>query len=686
MKRVQLALGFHNHQPHGNLPPVIERAFATAYEPTLAALERHPKTRLTLYYSGSLLEWLRANRPDFLPRVKALAARGQVELLGGAMYEPILPAIPRADQIGQIRHHAGLVEELFGVRPRGMWLAERVWEPSLPAVLNEAGVQYTLVDDTHLIAAGVATGDLGGVYMTEDQGKPVRLFPISRELREMVPFREPAEVIEHLRSLAREDRAVLAVLFDDGEKFNHWPDDGRAARSDAWLERFLRLLDENSAWLSTTTLSDYAEREAPLGRVYPPATSYPELNLWSLPAPAAREARELRASLESRPGAARLAPLLGGGTWRGFLARYPEINHLQKRAAYVSRKVHGTPRAGEAASLHLWRAQASAPYWHADQGGVYLNFLRFAAYRNLIQAENAVEPRKYSWLEINYEDFDVDGYEEVIAESNTLNVYFKPSAGGMITELDFRPKAFNLVDTLARRPEAYHPQDGGARSGKRLKNAPPLQYDRYERRALIDHFVGAESHLAELVEGRLLELGDFTTGAFEASKYRNRVTLTRLGHVRGPVGEPVPVEVKKAVRILPKEGRLEVEYRITNHGHVDVITRFGSEWGFGFLAGDAPDRYYTVEGRKAGNLLTVAEDQFVNAAGIVDEWLGVQVEFEFEGREVLLWRFPVETLSPGEGGALVRTYQSSVLLPLWDLDLPVGRSRRVAYAVSIRER
>jgi alpha-amylase len=161
--------------------------------------------------------------------------------------------------------------------------------------------------------------------------------------------------------------------------------------------------------------------------------------------------------------------------------------------------------------------------------------------------------------------------------------------------------------------------------------------------------------------------------------------MARQGFVRGPVGEPVPVELKKAVRILPKEARLEVEYRITNRGSVDLITRFGSEWNFSMLAGDAPDRYYVVDGRRAGNLLTTAEDREVARAGIVDEWLGLEVELEFEGREALLWRHPVLTLTRTEEG-LRELYQSSALLPLWDLDLPAGRSRRVAYALRLRER
>ncbi|HEX2864729.1 MAG TPA: alpha-amylase/4-alpha-glucanotransferase domain-containing protein, partial [Deinococcales bacterium] len=538
----------------------------------------------------------------------------------------------------------------------------------------------------------VLPDELAHSFRTEDQGRSVQVLPISRRLRGMIPFRSVGEVIEHLRANASDSGQRVAVMIDDAERFGAWPGTEGLPAQDGYLERLFSALEGETDWLTLTTPGEYTSTTPTRRLVYLPGGSYPEMGLWSLPAPYGRDMQDAQAALDRAGVLDRTQPFLRGGGWRNFLSRYPEVGQMHKRAMYVSGKVHSTARAGEAASLALWRAQTVAPYWQGMGGGFALNFLRHAVYKNLILAENSIEPRKYSWLDIEYHDMDMDGVPEVIAESNTLNVHFNAARGGMITELDFRPRAINLTDTLSRRPELYHPTTDAsvARHGVRRPGPAPAHadiiYDAYERRSLIDHFIGAESTLDEFIEARYLELGDFTTGAFEASKYRNRVTLTREGSVRGPVGEPVPVEVKKAIRILPKEGKLEVEYRITNHGIVDIITRFGSEWGFGMLAGNAPDRYYTIEGRKAGPLNGVAEDRAVTRAGLVDEWQGVQVEFDFEGREVLLWRHPVETLSQVGGGTLQKLYQSSVMLPLWDLDLPVGRSRRVAYSVRIRER
>ena len=67
--RISLALAIHNHQPVGNFGWVFDEVYDQAYLPMLEALERHPGVRLSLHYTGPLLEWLAAERPAFLERL-----------------------------------------------------------------------------------------------------------------------------------------------------------------------------------------------------------------------------------------------------------------------------------------------------------------------------------------------------------------------------------------------------------------------------------------------------------------------------------------------------------------------------------------------------------------------------------------------------------------------------------------
>ena len=95
MKKINLLFAVHNHQPVGNLERVFRTGWESCYEPFLAVIEKYPQFRLSLHYSGSLLEWLEEKRPEFLGRLRALIARGQVEVLSGGFYEPFLPVYSR---------------------------------------------------------------------------------------------------------------------------------------------------------------------------------------------------------------------------------------------------------------------------------------------------------------------------------------------------------------------------------------------------------------------------------------------------------------------------------------------------------------------------------------------------------------------------------------------------------------
>src|SRR5439155_23654514 len=223
MRPLTLTLIVHDHQPVGNFDGVFQQAYDDAYAPFLAFLEGRPAFRLALHHSGPLLQWLALHQADYLRRLRVLVERGQVELWGGGFFEPILPAIPEGDRRAQMRAMADWLELELGRRPRGLWLAERVWEPGLASSLVAAEAQYTAVDDAHFVAAGFERDALWGYYLTEDQGRSLAVFPIHRELRYLVPFGEPAQTVELLRRVAEGGEGGIAVLGDHGEKVGGWP-------------------------------------------------------------------------------------------------------------------------------------------------------------------------------------------------------------------------------------------------------------------------------------------------------------------------------------------------------------------------------------------------------------------------------------------------------------------------------
>ena len=248
--RISLALAIHNHQPVGNFGWVFAEVYEQAYLPMLEALERHPGVRLSLHYTGPLLEWLAAERPEFLARLGALVASRQVELLGGGLYEPVLASLPEHDRVDQLRRMASTIEGITGSRPQGAWLAERVWEPDLPTSLAAAGYRWTILDDQHFRAAAIPEENLWGAYTTEDQGNLLTVFGTEQGLRYRIPFGSVDDVIGYLRDHATEAGDRVGMMGDDGEKFGAWPTTWEHCWGGGrWVERFFEALEANADWL-----------------------------------------------------------------------------------------------------------------------------------------------------------------------------------------------------------------------------------------------------------------------------------------------------------------------------------------------------------------------------------------------------------------------------------------------------
>ena len=455
--RISLALAIHNHQPVGNFGWVFAEVFDQAYQPMVEALERHGGVRLSLHYTGPLLEWLRAERPEFIERLRALVDRGQVEILGGGYFEPVLASLPEHDRIAQLRRMSDELEALFDRRPTGAWLAERVWEPDLPTSLVAGGYAWTILDDAHFRAAAIPEEDLWGPYTTEDQGRLLSVFGTEQGLRYRIPFRPVEEVIDYLRDHATEDGSRVGMMGDDGEKFGAWPTTWEHCwGSGRWVERFLDALETNADWLSTTLPSDWLAAHPPIGRVYVPTGSYAEMGEWALPAAESRIFSEVlhRAQEERRPE----ARWLRGAFWRNFQVKYREINDLHKQMLRTSEKVAAMPRGPlHAVALdHLQRGQSNDCYWHGLFGGIYISHMRLATYEHLIAAEDLAETATDRLDAAELLDLDMDGLDDVRLAGPGQVVTLDLTEGAGIGGWDVRAVRHALAAVMRRRPEAYH--------------------------------------------------------------------------------------------------------------------------------------------------------------------------------------------------------------------------------------
>jgi hypothetical protein len=696
MGKLQLVMVVHCHQPIGNFEAVCERAFQSCYQPFLEMLEIHPGVRMGLHYSGALLEWIEKSHPDFVERLTELCARGQVELLGGGFYEPILCLVPEIDALGQIQKMQEYIDTRLKVCPKGLWLAERVWEPGLTDLLSVSGLRYTLLDDTLFLYSGMPRNQLTGYYVTERLGRTLAVFPIDRDLRRAIPYQPVSEIVEEFKKQA-EIRPRCITYGDDGEKFGLWPGSYELAYAQGWLQEFFDALESNTDWLETLPPEEYLNRFPPSGRIYLPNSSYEELNTWALPSDTQIDFEELKAKLKDVGLASEAESFCQRGMFQNFLVKYPEANHLHKKMLHISGKFNQALNDGEQwtdeheqARLALYRGQCGSAYWHGVFGGIYLPHLRDAAYRELIKAEGILDRRaqgEVDWLSFDQRDFDADMLDEVLIESAWLNAYFDPAEGGALTELDFRPRNLNLTNVLARRPEAYHRRPKAGAEPSEVPGAYALDLTR--RTSFLDRFPSVDTQLDALQCGDYHEEGDFLTGAYAIARLDEdssgqadcELVMTRLGSLRRNDAN-LALEIEKRFRFMADRAELLAEYTLRNPGQQPLDLCFCPELNLTWLADEGmSDRYWIAfaDGtfEAAGQAKTSTETDVVQLADRVD---GVTIKLGLDPAAVV-WRYPIVTSSQSEKG-LTRIQQGLALLARYELTIPPGASVRISIRLS----
>ncbi len=649
MKELKLAMVFHCFQPVFNFDGEIEEAYTKSYLPFLKVVEKFPAIKATFHYSGNMLEWFQKRHPEYLDLIRKLLDRKQIELMGGGLFEPVMVLIPEIDRKEQLLLNSRMIQDMFGARPRGAWLAERVWEPEIAETFFKAGIEYTVIDDNHILRAGLSKKDVFSPYRTGGDKNPVTLFPSLRELRYYIPFRKASHVLRLIEAFAKEADTEDKCFFfaDDMEKFGAWPHTYNWVYKKGWLEKFFSLIEKNSPRLRTATYSEILDTVQPKHMPLLPASSYAEMMDWS------------------------------GGDFRNFLKKYPEVDRMHKRMMSISSLVHQAEeehgKNGPAdrdiidAKNELFKAQTSCAYWHGTFGGVYLPHLRDGVYKHLLAAQKIID--KASGDEApsvkSVECRSGDAVSETLLGNEHFGIFVRPHSGGVIAEIDYKPRNVNLTNTFSRVREGYHKKLGHkglstawkvrkdiARTGipdvheilgvaeKGLKNF--LFYDNYARGSFQTHIFRNGTDWEKLGRGTM-GLGEFLIGGYAAyiDTARDSIIcrMRKRSKVKIGVGGLRDIEVLKEVDLGAK-GEITLTNEIIEHTPGDDGFNFAME--FNFLVWDQHFMGKQISKRSAELLLK-------------DMYSGMEIGLSFD-RPLKVLTCPVYTVNETEEG-LRKTFQ-----------------------------
>lgn len=655
MSKVYFLLCVHNHQPVGNFEWVIEQAYNKAYKPFLETLNEYPNIKFALHCSGILWDYFLDKHKEYVDMVKKMVERGQIELVSGGYYEPILSSIPQKDRIGQIKMMNKFLYNTFGVKPQGLWLTERVWEQSIVKDIVDTGIKYTLVDDYVFYMAGInkkENPEITDYYLTEEEGRILYVFPISQTLRYYIPFKEVKEVINLFSKFTNDlnNSFCSLTMGDDGEKFGIWPKTYEHVYENGWLKNLLEELQKNQEWLKTATISDYIKLKPPKGRIYLPTASYFEMGEWCLPTSTQEMFEYVIKNFDNFQYKEIIQQFFHGGYWKNFFVKYPESNNMHKKMLYISELL------GKNSKLKkiFYKSQCNCAYWHGVFGGLYLPHLREAIYENLIKVEKSLAEE-----DIYVYDFDKDGEDEINVNFQKFSIYIKPSYGGSVYEIDLKDYDKNLLNVLSRKKEVYHNKliefenNNSKFNFEEVKTIHDIvltkekdldkriYYDWHLRYSFLDHFLHLNTKFEDFYKSKYVEQGDFTIESYKVKSIDREnleISLFRDGNAYLD-NNKYAIRIEKKYKINTADSTLTCFYSIKNNSDSNLKLWFLSELNFLVFTSqqDLPKEIET------------------NNYKLYDEVKKFSVEI-YTLQNTLFWIYPIETISLSEAG-FERVYQ-----------------------------
>ncbi|MCL2180667.1 MAG: DUF1926 domain-containing protein [Treponema sp.] len=407
--KILLVLGSHDHVPSGAPEEEFEYAYENRMRPFVSNLYRYSNVQAVLHYSGTLLYWVERTHPEFFMLIEDMAARKQVEILGGGFYEPLFPLIPLQDRIGQIELLTTYLRKHFGKRALGCWIPNMAWEQHMVYPLCSSDMNYTFLSQDQFVMAGMSGNELYYPCISEDQGKLITIFPVALSVEEELAHNSFSQVFTELKN----------KFLSSG---------GKGVKVVSVFPRRISCCEEeapDTAW----------------NRFFEEISLSENIVETSLPAKILKNHKAYRRA--SFPNS---SSIKNDYSPRRFLIEHDEANGIYSKMIFTNvliNQLKGDKYRKLNAREELWKAQDSFLFSPGD--GRLRSELRKSAYSSLLRAEGLSREKGKIVSSLIQHDFDLDGVKEYLFQDNTINCYIQPK-GASVFELDYTPKEWNYLD------------------------------------------------------------------------------------------------------------------------------------------------------------------------------------------------------------------------------------------------
>lgn len=247
----------HIYQPPYQEPETVQKISKESYWYLVDILKKNPEAKITLNFSGCLLEHLyNIGENKLIEEFKQLVAKKQIELVGSARYHPILPLLPANEIKRQILLNDQILKQAFdpGYQPTGFFLPEMAYSLKVAPIIKKLGYKWIILDEISY------KGKMGLVdYNKKYKIKGVGLYVVFRNRGFSKTF-IPKTLIELTQ---KSNPPTYLISATDGEMYGHHHHDGQNLFEKA-------LINPN---IKTLTVSEYLNLLPPQVELISPLAS-----------------------------------------------------------------------------------------------------------------------------------------------------------------------------------------------------------------------------------------------------------------------------------------------------------------------------------------------------------------------------------------------------------------------------
>jgi hypothetical protein len=395
----------------------------------IGLLSGRPALKLSVFFTGQMLKALNNEHKKEWEQLREFVENKQLEFLGGAYNDAMLPLFPKELQELQLQEHKKNLDSLM--EPKGFFCKSHAWEISLIESLEKYGFEYALMPDISVQEALGRKATVTGWFAAEYGGSFMRILTYSQSLSSVCQNGKRAEIINSLKNF-RDVGSINCILLNVN-------------------------LDEtvlSSEWLQAL---DTASAEA--------------LDIEYLPLyQAMREQKAAgRVNLVSYSS---FAP-----SCRDILLRMPEINFLHKRILIIYFKIRylNDSETKKKAFESLLKSMSQS-YFKNTAEGMQRNYVRFYANRTVMKAEKVLrEYEVQDGMRFATLGFFLDGNQQLGFSNPHLECLIEPALGGWLRSLAHRPSFSELACAM---------RDDGEVSPLFLDHICPFEFENLDQRNL----------------------------------------------------------------------------------------------------------------------------------------------------------------------------------------------------------